>query len=180
MALDINTVMRPSFKQVEANKLSALRTGILLDQEPCISTGVAVGTYNSYSVLENGIIVGLSTNGFIENYDPLKHGDIFVVYDDVLVDGVYDGRDQYAQIFASVTDKLYPRCCKLSVGDVFTTDNFTGTLATGYGKVTSGRITMQAAADADTLFIVTKTTLPDGKAAAECKFVGKHEVEAGA
>ena len=71
-------------------------------------------------------------------------------------------------------DVTYPRVLPLYVGDSFTTNNYTGTEEGAVAaKVVNGVLTLQAAADADTLFVAKLATLPAGQKAYHFVYVGK-------
>ena len=77
-----------------------------------------------------------------------------------------------------VEDETYVRGVALYVGDTWTTDNFVGTGAGGayndeaFAKVVNGVITLQAAADTNTIFAVEESTLPAGGKAVRITYIG--------
>lgn len=163
-----------NFKIVEPNNITALRDGHILAQFPCNATDVATKKINSVDFLENGIIVGLGSDGNISNFNQTKHARPFLVFTEELDSGPLNGFNQFAHEFELVgSDYIaYPRCLALNVGDTFTTDNFTGTLDSNFANIVNGKVNMQAEYDDTTMFKVTKTTLANGNPAAECLMVG--------
>ncbi len=180
----MNYEFLPKFKVVEVNNLTALRAGHVLAQFPAYATDVAVASINNsegqaVKFLQNGIIVGLASDGKIKNYAAATTAGPMLVFTEELTYGPQDGLDQFADQFdlvvvtgeATYPNPVYPRCLPLYTGDTFTTNNFSGVAANGYAKVVDGVITVQVAADTDTLFKVTKTKLPAGQVALECTYI---------
>lgn len=168
----------PKFKIVEINNVAALRMGHVIAQTPAYVSGegkalIASRTEGSYKFVENGVIVGLDQTNVLANYVAANHSQPCLVYTEELVTAnLLSGLDQFANL-ADANGEVYVRALPLNLGDTFTTDNVDGTIENGFAKVVDGIITMQAAADVDTLFIVKKSTLPTGVEAAECIYCGK-------
>lgn len=149
----------PKFKVFEVNNLTGLRSGHMLAQTKA-DAAIATKTVGDYEFIENGIIVGLSATNTVENFDATKHSQMFVHYTEELNTVLPD-----LEYFAVPVEEegTYPRCIALYVGDTFTTNNYTGTYeGAKYAKVTNGVLELQAAADADSAFIATPTTMPNG------------------
>lgn len=154
----------PKFKVFEVNNLTGLRNGHMLAQTPA-DAAIAVKTVGDYDFIENGIIVGLSATNTVENFDKTKHCQMFVHYTEEL-NTILPDLEYFAVPVEE--DGTYPRCIALYIGDTFTTNNYSGELGTAkYAKVVNGILTMQTAADVDSAFIVTKTTMPNGEDGAE-------------
>lgn len=157
----------PKFKSMEVNNLTGLRSGHMLSQFKANSS-IAKKAVGDVNFIENGILVGLDSDGTINNFDKTKHGVMFVHYTEEL-NTVLDELQYFA---VEIEDGVaYPRCIALYVGDTFTTDNYTGTYeGAKFAKVTNGVLDLQTAADADTAFIVGLTTMPNGSKAVEATF----------
>lgn len=168
----------PKFKIVEINNVAALRMGHVIAQTPAYVKGegkvlITSRTEGSYQFVENGVIVGLDQTNVLANYDAKKHSQPCLVYTEELVTAnLLSGLDQFSNL-ADANGEVYVRALPLNLGDTFTTNNVDGTIADGFAKVVNGVITMESAVSADTLFIVKKSTLPTGIAAAECIYCGK-------
>lgn len=163
------TQFLPTFKVMEPNNLTGLRTGQILSQFEANTTGIAKVTKGSQDFIENGILVGLTNTGKIESFDKTKHDAMFVHYTEVL--NTLVDEDKYFAV--PVETNTYPRCVALYVGDTYTTDNYSGTLSstTLYAKVVNGVATLQDAADDDTAFAVKQSILANGNTAAELTFI---------
>ena len=158
----------PTFKVVEVNNLVGLRSGHMLAQQKA-AADIATKSYGEYKFIENGIICGLNADGTIGNYDVAKHGAaMFLHYTEEL--NTYIDELKY---FAVPVEEgvAYPRCIALYVGDSFTTNNYAGTEeGAKFAKVVGGVLTLQAAADKDSAFIVVESSLPTGEKAYEFTF----------
>lgn len=168
----------PKFKIVEINNVAALRMGHVIAQTVAYSEHASKPTIkckevgDDYKFVENGIIVGLDKENCLANYDATKHSQPCLVYTEELITASpLSGLDQYASLVEN--KEVYVRALPLNLGDTFTTDNVSGSIADGYAKVVDGVLTMQTSADEDTLFIVKKSNLPAGQLAAECIYCGK-------
>lgn len=163
-------IYKPSFKVMEVNNLTGLRVGHVLAQQPA-AAGIAKVAFGGDNYIENGIIVGLGKTGEIENYDKAKHAMPFVHYTEEIITYLV-GLDSFA-VEVPAEGKAYPRCIGLYVGDTFTTNNVVvGEVqaARCYGKVVNGVINLEAEESNDSMFIVNKTTMPDGKVGYECMY----------
>ncbi|NCU28470.1 MAG: hypothetical protein EOM85_02255 [Candidatus Moranbacteria bacterium] len=69
-------------------------------------------------------------------------------------------------------DETYLRLIVLHTGDEFVTDNVDAADEGPYAKISNGVVTLQSAADADSVFAVLEDTLPDGTAAYRCIYLG--------
>ena len=162
----------PTFKVIEMNRSTGLVMGHVLSQ----NLGGTVLTSNTtaapgYTFIENGIVVGLSNDRTIENFDPEKHAQPFIVFTEEL-NTYLDALKYFA---TEVVDRVvYPRAVALYNGDAWTTNNYSGTYTNQkYAKVVNGVITLQAAADAYTLFAVEDSSLPsDGSQALRFTYIG--------
>lgn len=165
----------PSFKVVEINNSTAHRIGHAISQVPCYKAGIAHVTVNEkYDFIENGTIVGLSADGELrlENYNPEKHSQPCLVYNDELITGPIDTLDKYAE--EMVDGKAYVRALPLYLGDSFTTDNYSGVMAEGYAVVDGGHLVKGDAG----MFYAKEATLPNGKKAFEFTYIGLPMAEA--
>lgn len=164
----------PKFKIVEINNVAALRMGHIIAQTPAkvneVPTKVVGTGDDAYKFLENGAIVGYDEAGTLKSYDPAKHTQPCLVYtEELITSGLVESLDQYANQFEG--DVVYPRALPLNLGDTFTTNNFTGSLADGFGAVENGVIKI-VSARAGAMFIVKKSDLPAGQDAIECTYIG--------
>lgn len=158
----------PTFKYMEVNDLVGLRSGHMLSQIPADAAITKVSKGDA-KFIENGLIVGLSATGTVENFDKSKHPVMFVHFTEEL-NTVVDELKYFA-LEAPDGEKAYPRCVALYVGDTFTTTNYDGTLNNAkYAKVVDGVPTLQTAADDDTAFIATPSDMPNGDEAVELTF----------
>lgn len=154
----------PTFKVVEINRSTGLVTGHVLSQFVLKSTAAIINTTNGIDFLENGFIVGLNNDLEVDVFNPATHAQPFLVYVEELNE-LMDGLKYYATQEDADGD-IYPRAIALFVGDAFTTNNYTTSTTPTHAKVTAGVLVMQDAADADSLFAVEASTLPDGSAVA--------------
>lgn len=175
------TSLFPRFKVVEINRSTALTAGHVIAQYPAKASDVNYTEVKGYDnngdgitikVLENGGIVGMGKEANIINYEPAKCSQPCLVMNDELPTSPLEGLDQYCEIFEN--DVVYPRVLPLYVGDSFTTNNYKGTEEDAVAaKVEDGKLVLQQAADADTLFVASKSTLPAGQKAFHFVYVGK-------
>ena len=150
----------PKFKVLEPNNLTGLRNGHMLAQMPAADTLASV-TVGETRFVENGVIASLDADGKVGNY--VAGTQPFVTFNEE-ISYILPG----ACYYATPVDEEYPRAIALYVGDTITTNNVSGDIATAkYAKVVDGVITLQTAADANSMFIAKASTLPDGTAAAE-------------
>lgn len=160
----------PTFKVVEMNRSTGLVTGHVLSQFPAgtVATKAVTGTLG---FIENGVIVGLTNDLTIENYSATVHSMPFIVFTEEL-NTFMSGLKYFATPVEA--DYTYPRAVGLFVGDVWTTNNYSGTYTNqAFAKVVSGVITLQAAADANTLFAVEDSSLPTGEQAIRVTYIGR-------
>ena len=124
-------------------------------------------------MVENGFIVGLGKDLQIEGYDPAVHAAPFLLFTEELITFL-GGLNRFATE-ADGNGDIYPRGVGLFVGDAFTTDNYAVKGATDpkYAKVEGGVLTLQDAADADTMFTVEESTLPVGGIAYKFIYIGQ-------
>lgn len=169
----------PKFKVVELNNSTAHRIGHAIAQVPAYVSSPGGVTYatiasvdkNGIKFVENGVIVGLGTDGLLSNFASASHAKACLVYNDELITGPLTDLEYFATE-AEDGKPVYVRALPLYTGDTFTTNNFSGEAATGFAKVVDGILTLQSAADADTLFIATKTTMPNGSVGVEFMYIG--------
>lgn len=156
------TSLLPTFKVFEVGSLAGLRAGHMMSQIPTNPDAIATVTVGNKKYVENGIIVGLGANGMVENYDPTKHEQPFVHFDEELTTILNEKR-----LFAVPVEDV-TRDIALYVGDFFVTDNYAGeTEGAKYAKVVGGVLTLQTAADENTMFIAKADYLADGTPAYE-------------
>lgn len=165
----------PSFKIVEPNRLTGLVKGHVLSQFPLdpASTFIkSVGT-PAINVVENGFIVGLANDLLVKAYDAATQAHPFLVFTEEL-NTFMNGLKYYATEEDADGD-IYPRAVALYVGDAFTTDNYDKGAAKDpiAAKVVDGVLTLQDAADADSLFAVEDSTTPLGEVAYKFIYVGQ-------
>jgi hypothetical protein len=161
----------PTFKIVEINRSTGNVTGHILSQFKA-NAALTTKTVGAYQALENGIIVGLNSDLTIGNFDKTVHAQPFLNFVEEL-NTFMDGLKFYAT-FEDADGDIYPRGVGLYVGDAFTTDNYAvaGAVAPAFAKVVAGVLTLQDAADADTLFVVEESTLPLGDDAFRFTYIG--------
>lgn len=184
----------PKFKVVEINLSTAHLIGHVIAQTPAYVQAVADSSIEATDVIasvskgdvnakfvENGIIVGLDSKGVLVNYDAKRHSQPCLVYNDELITGPFDTLDQYAHYVEDPKKPTYVRALPLYLNDAFTTNNVVNAdgseiskESTGkFAKVSGGKLMLQNAADADTLFIAKKTTMPNREVGFEFTYVGK-------
>ena len=73
----------PSFKVVEPNRLTGLITGQVLSQFEAGTTATKV--VGNTTFIENGIILGLSNDLTLENFDATKHSQPLLHFTEELV-----------------------------------------------------------------------------------------------
>ena len=184
----------PTFKVVEINRSTGLVAGHVLSQfvlDPLSSLIKTVneGEDNEMEFVENGFIIGLNDDLTVDAYDATTHGQPFLLFTEEL-NRLFPGHKWFATE-ADADGDIYPRGIGLYVGDVFTTNNFTGelpesapsagdeatvTLATAnYAAVVEGVLVLQATKDQngyDSLFAVEESSLPTGDEAARFVYLG--------
>lgn len=153
------TITKVGHGQVEPNHLSAQRTGQIYAQLPAAS---------AIKTLDNGMFVKYDyANGEV-NYT--GEGEFLLVYcEEKLYDELRQTRkDFYLDAAEAVDSKIYPRCFKTNVQDIFTTNMVKeeeiikgDTLVVGAtGVLEKGTATAGEMA----WFVVEVTTMPDGQA----------------
>lgn len=159
-------------KVVEMNNVYGYRTGHMLSQVPMIQadqTGLATEESIDQGYIfelneKNEIVLSEAGKGVLYLHFSEEH---MTFYDNASLDMfTVDYRNGVA----------YPRGIALHAGDVFTTDNFKGSLpAKGeYKEVTvvKGELTVGGDATADSVMIATKAKLPAGQDAIEVTYRG--------
>jgi hypothetical protein len=156
------------FKVVEINLSTGIRIGHIIAQQP-FATGVAAATVKSnVGYVDNGGFFKLNEDGeVVLPADGI--GPVYLQYTEELL----TDRALLADYGLPMTD--YPRLIALYTGDVFTTNNYTGTAATdavAYVNAATGQLTIVAdiatvelalGVGVETpIFHVTLSTLPDG------------------
>lgn len=160
----------PTFKVFEVGSLTGLRAGHMLSQQPA-AADIAKVEKNGYSFIENGIIVGLNSDGTVGNYDKSKHTKAFVHFTEEL-NTFMDELKYYALPVEEVGD-TYPRCVALYEGDVFCTNNVASEVESAkFAKVVNGVLTLEATESEDSIFAVKESTLPTGEKAYDFLFLG--------
>jgi hypothetical protein len=175
----------PVFKVVEINNAVGLKSGHIIAQAPLkkinyLATNATPGTGDgAQDYVENGSILFLDVDGELKSpvrvnavvraaQKPILH-----FTEELFTTGLSEELRHFAVEFND-DDIAYPRGLVLNVGDSFTTNNFTGTLATATVAVINdlGQFVvyadMAAAGAALTnyvgpLFHVVPSTLPDGE-----------------
>lgn len=160
----------PVFKVLEINRSTGLVIGHVLSQ---FENGIdlTLVTKNGVNFIENGIIVGLSNDLTVENFDVSKHAKPFIVFTEELntfMPGLKYFADQ-----ADEDGNFHPRAVALYVGDAFTTNNYSGVYTNQtFANVVDGVLTLQTEMGEDTMFTVSSSTLPDGSTALKFVFIG--------
>jgi len=166
----------PTFKVVEMNRSTGLVTGYVLSQYQA-NAGLTIKTVDTVDFLENGLIVGLGSDLTVSNFDLSVHAQPFIVWNEELLT-LFPGLKYYATE-EDADGEIYPRAVALMVGDTWTTNYFLGSgggafvAGDAFAKVVAGVITLQQAADANTIFAVEESTLPDGTAAVRVTYIGQ-------
>jgi hypothetical protein len=162
----------PEFKLVEINRSTGLVMGHVLAQFPLDPGFAGIIDDYEYDMVENGFIMGLGSDLEVDEYDPARHAQPFLLYTEEL-NTFFDGLKWYANGADEEDGIIYPRLVGLYLGDAFTTDNFDGTYTNQkFAKVVGGKLTLQATKDADTMFAVEESTLPTGDEALRFVFIG--------
>ena len=161
----------PEFPVVEINRSTGLVAGHVIAQTPLAPDFDGIDSINGVDFVANGFIVGLGAGLELEAYDADDHAQPFLIFTEEL-NTFFDGLKWYATMEDPDEGAIYPRAIGLYVGDVFTTNNFEGEEG-AFAKVVDGALTLQAEADADTLFAVEESTLPTGEEAMRFTYVGQ-------
>ena len=153
----------PKFKVLEPNNLTGLRNGHVLAQMEAAETLASI-TVGGARFIQNGTIASLDADGKVGNY--VAGTQPFVIFNEEIGYILQDPKYYATQVGVEC-----PRAIALYVGDTITTDNVSGTIDTAkYAKVVDGVITLQTAADTNSMFIAKPTTLADGAKAVELLF----------
>jgi len=161
------TIKRKGYGQVEPNHLSAQRTGQIYAQ---------LIANSNINLLENGQFVKYDYENREVNFT--GDGEWLMVFNEIKL---YDPRKSGYQYFAQkktdyVDGEIVPRCFKLNVGDIYTTNTLeaaagedaqtTGvTVAVGdeLTPSTGGYLAASGQNDTYKLKVVAITTMPDGQ-----------------
>ena len=155
----------PKFKIVEINRSTGLVAGHVIAQMPLKANSALINRTYTTEFLENGFILGVGTATLqLEKFSAALHSQPFLHYTEELVTFM-DGLKYFA-VEEDADGDIYPRAIGLYVGDSFTTNNVTYLESATHAKVVDGVLTLQTAKDADTLFIVEASTLPDAETTA--------------
>jgi hypothetical protein len=155
----------PEFKVVEINRSTGLVAGHVLAQFPY--AGDAAITVGGKDFLQNGVIVGLNNDLTLGDFNPAVHAQPLLVFTEELV--TFLSGNKYFANQEDYEGDIIPRAIGLFVGDVFTTNNYTGTGA--FAAVVEGVLTRQATAEG-AMFAVEASTLPTGDVAAKFTYIG--------
>lgn len=167
----------PTFKVVEVNNIVGLRSGHIIAQAEMAKADFAGG---AKAYVENGYILYLDIDGNLKSPGNVE-AELRVDQAPILhyTEELFTGISQELKHFAvewEAGDVCYPRGLVLSLGDAFTTDNYSGTLSGATLAIIDDdgamvlHATMAALKTALTiaveyngpLFHVIETTLPDG------------------
>ena len=102
----------PTFKVVEPNRLTGLITGQVLSQ---FEAGTVATKDSEGEFVENGIILGLSNDLTLENFDATKHAQPLLHFTEELVT-ILSGNTYYA-LPVDATNGTYPRAIRLYIGN---------------------------------------------------------------
>ena len=172
----------PKFKVVELNLSTAHLIGHVIAQAPAYVSPAEGSGYNAikavnkngHMFIENGIIVGLDTDGNLSNYNASKHSQPCLVYNDELITGPFDSLDQYAHYVEDPAKPAYVRALPLYLNDTFTTNNYVGQATEKcYGSVGEDGVIVLSSEKTGALFIGKATTLPNREEAVELTYIGK-------
>lgn len=165
------------FKVVEINNSAALRTGAVIAQQPLAKADIEasgkVVPVSKDGYLDNGFFFRLNNDGeVVVPTDGNEASPMFLAYNEPILDlrEDYGLLSDFAEKFDD-DDLMYPRLVALSVGDIFTTNNYAGTVpAAGtpglaYVAPATGLLTIGSLPDpyVGPQFSVLRSTLPDGE-----------------
>jgi hypothetical protein len=193
MALLTNHYTQRSFKVVEINNSVALRTGQLIAQSKLVRR--AGSQWETPEFIENGFFFNLDVDGELKAPGNVANAALklnqapILNYSEELMTGPITDLKYFAEIWQTegAAEVCYPRGLVLGIGDVFTTDNFTGTYAAGVAILTAaGQLSRLASVPATIadgyvgpLFNVVPSTLPDGETnALEVTYLGNITIAA--
>lgn len=165
----------PTFHQLEPQNLKGLYGGDIVAQRPVAYTssvyGVPTVQVGSVYFIENGIICGLNSEAKVVSYDAASNlsGHPMVHYTEELPT-ILQANSTFA--VEAKAEETYLRLVVLHTGDEFVTDNVDASDEGPFAKIAGGVVTLQSAANSDTVFAVMEDTLPDGSAAYRCIYVG--------
>jgi hypothetical protein len=162
----------PEFKVVEINRSTGLVMGHVLAQFPLDPGFAGIIDDYEYDVVENGFIMGLGSDLEVDEYDPARHAQPFLLYTEEL-NTFFDGLKWYANGADEEDGIIYPRLVGLYIGDSFTTNNYEGTYTNQkFAKVFNGQVSLQAIANEQTMFAVEESTLPTGDLGLRFTYIG--------
>lgn len=165
------------FKVVEINNSTALRIGHVIAQQPLAKADIEasgkVVPVSKDGYLDNGFFLRLNADGeVVVPADGYAGSLMYLVFNDPILDlrEDYGLLSDFAEKFDD-DDLMYPRLVALYPGDVFTTNNYAGTVpAAGtpglaYVAAATGLLTIGSLPDGYTgpVFSVLRSTLPDGE-----------------
>jgi len=159
----------PQGKVVEINKSTGLRIGHMLAQQAMDITGAAahIMTTNGKQYLQNGFIGFQNVLGKVDVVVAglgVSAAQPYIHFTEEKQGGYSNFLAHYLTPFHD-TDIVYPRMIALYPGDIFTTDNFTGTALAGLCSINpaTGQLDFAAATTTGAyIFRAELTTLPDG------------------
>lgn len=162
----------PEFKLVEINRSTGLVMGHVLAQFPLDPGFAGIIDDYEYDMVENGFIMGLGSDLEVDEYDPARHAQPFLLYTEEL-NTFFDGLKWYATGADEEDGIIYPRLVGLYPGDSFTTNNYEGTYVNQrFAKVIDGQVSLQDVANEFTLFAVQESTLPTGDLGLRFTYIG--------
>ena len=174
--------MLPKRKVVEPNKMTGLRIGHMLAQQPMTEQQWYgdVNANRAEHVVDNGYVLYQDIDGYIKkpvntNADVIASGHVYLLFTEEKQGGYSNYLVHYTNMFTEDEHDtegriVYPRMIALYSGDLFTTDNYLETVplasATHAILNSSGQIELQNALPVSPyvgpLFRVIPTTLPNG------------------
>ncbi len=161
----------PEFKVVEPNRLTGLVMGHVVSQFPLNPAFAGIIHDYEYDMVENGFILGLGSELEVDEYDPSRHAQPFLLFTEEL-NTFFSGLKWYATGADEQEGFIYPRLVGLYTGDSFTTNNFAGTYTNQkFAKVIDGQLSLQSIINEDTIFAVEESTLPTGDLALKFTYI---------
>lgn len=161
----------PQFKVVEPNRLTGLVMGHVVSQFPLNPAFAGIIHDYGYDMVENGFILGLGSELEVDEFDPSRHAQPFLLFTEEL-NTFFSGLKWYATGADEQDGKIYPRLVGLYPGDSFTTNNYDGTYTDQkFAKVIDGKLSLQGIINADTMFAVEESTLPTGDLALRFTYI---------
>lgn len=165
----------PTFHQLEPQNLKGLYAGDVVAQRPVAYASAVYGVptvqVGSVYFIENGIICGLDNEAKVVSYDDAGNlsGHPMVHYTEELPT-ILQANSTFA--VEAKAEETYLRLIVLHAGDEFVTDNVDATDEGPFAKIANGRVTLQSAANSDTVFAVIEDYLPDGTDGYRCIYLG--------